>query len=381
MRIAIFSDTYVPEVNGVALTLKRYTDYLEKQGIEFRLFVPTTNTPVPSVPQVQRLTSTPFLLYRDCRFALPNPTQIKQVLDDFKPTLIHIATPFNLGLYGLHYGKKHNIRMIASYHTHFDDYLDYYYLTFLKKWIWKYMEWFHRSFEKVYVPSRSTKEKLLSKHLHPEIEIWGRGVNHHIYSPIKQRKNLFIDHYSIHDKKIILYVGRIAPEKDIQIVLETFYSLPDHIKKDTHLVIVGDGPLYRTLSEQYQENTTWTGFMEGEQLAQAYASSDLFLFPSPTETFGNVVLEALSSGLPVIGANAGGVQNLIENGVTGFLCEPKNVEAFVHQTVKLLENSSLRATFSTAARAFAKTMSWEEIFDQLIESFDEILKRKKRIPA
>jgi len=163
--------------------------------------------------------------------------------------------------------------------------------------------------------------------------------------------------------------------------LDTFYSLPDHLKKETHLVIVGDGPLYQTLSEQHQENITWTGFLEGEALTMAYASSDLFLFPSPTETFGNVVLEALSSGLPVIGANAGGVGDLIEDGVSGFLCEPKNIEAFTRQTAKLLENPSIRAHFSTAARAFAETKSWDEIFSQLIESFEDVVKRKTRISA
>lgn len=379
MRIAIFSDTYAPEINGVALTLKRYTDYLDKQGIAYRLFVPSTTTPVPSVPQIQRLTSIPFLLYRDCRFALPNPAHIKQALDEFNPTLIHIATPFNLGLYGLHYGKKRNIPMVASYHTHFDDYLDYYHLPFLKKWVWKYMDWFHRSFEKVYVPSESTKEKLLDKQIHEDIEVWGRGVDHQLFSPKKETN--FKEKYSIRQKNILLYVGRIVPEKDIHMVLETFYALPVNVKKDTHLVIVGDGPLYSTLSEQHKTNVTWTGFIKGEALAQVYASSDLFLFPSATETFGNVVLEALSSGLPVIGANAGGVQNLVEDGVTGYLCEPKDTEAFVQQTTLLLEKRLLRESFSIAARNFARTLSWDEIFGQLTRSFNKVLKKWKRLSA
>ncbi|MFD2628016.1 glycosyltransferase [Oceanobacillus kapialis] len=122
----------------------------------------------------------------------------------------------------------------------------------------------------------------------------------------------------------MLYVGRVSPEKDIDIVLDTYYSLANHVKEDTHLVMVGDGPLYKTLYEQHQENITWTGFLEGEQLARVYASSDVFLFPSPTETLGNVVLEALASGLPVVGANEGGIKNLVANGKSGFLCEPGN---------------------------------------------------------
>lgn len=129
------------------------------------------------------------------------------------------------------------------------------------------------------------------------------------------------------------------------------------------------------LSEKNQSNITWTGFIEGDSLAQVYASSDVFIFPSPTETFGNVVLEALSSGLPVIGANAGGVQHLINNGVNGFLCEPKNIEEFVSHTTLLLGTLSLRASFSKEAEQFVKTFSWNEIFERLIESFRSVLNR------
>ncbi|GAE37086.1 glycosyltransferase family 4 protein [Halalkalibacter akibai] len=381
MRIAIFSDTYAPEINGVARTLKRYTDYLDKMKIEYKLFVPESSYQVPAVSHVQRLTSIPFLLYPECRIALPNPLHLKQTLDEFNPTLIHIATPFNLGLYGLHYGKKHNIPMIASYHTHFDDYLSYYHLTFLEKWVWKYMSWFHRSFEKVYVPSNSTKEKLLSNKVHDQIEIWGRGVNHEMFSPTKRSKEQLKKKFHIKEKNILLYVGRIAPEKDIDIVLKTFQSLPESVNKDSHLIIVGDGPQFRSLAEQKLTNITWTGFMEGEPLAEIYASSDVFVFPSPTETFGNVVLEALASGLPVIGANSGGVQHLITNGKTGFLCEPKNVNQFVQQTSFLLENESLRTACSKEAREFALTFSWDDIFQELIKSLEVVVKERVRISA
>ncbi|OIJ10540.1 glycosyl transferase [Anaerobacillus alkalilacustris] len=372
MRIAIFSDTYAPEINGVAKTLKRYTDYLEKKGIEYKLFVPESSTAVPIVPQVQRFTSIPFLLYPECRIALPNPVHIKQTLEEFKPTLIHIATPFNLGLFGLHYGKKHNIPMVASYHTHFDDYLEYYHLTFLQKWIWKYMAWFHDSFEKVYVPSQSTKEKLLNQKIHNNIDIWGRGVNHNFFTPLKRASDMR-KNYNVNEKNVLLYVGRIAPEKDVHIVLETFHALPERVKKDTHLLIVGDGPLFKQLSEQKYPNITWTGFKKGEELAGIYASSDVFIFPSSTETFGNVVLEALASGIPVIGANEGGVQHLICHGETGFLCGKKNVEEFVYQTTTLLEKEYLRNEFAENARRFALTLSWDEIFDQLIDSYQDII--------
>ncbi|RXI98376.1 glycosyltransferase family 1 protein [Anaerobacillus alkaliphilus] len=380
MRIAIFSDTYAPEINGVAKTLKRYTNYLEARGIEYKLFVPESSTPVPTVPQVQRFTSIPFVLYPECRIALPNPLHIRQTLDDFNPSLIHIATPFNLGLFGLHYGKKHNIPMVASYHTHFDDYLEYYHLTFLQKWIWKYMSWFHRYFEKVYVPSESTREKLLSQQIHDKIELWGRGVDHSFFSPEKQTSKIR-EKYNIKEKNILLYVGRISPEKDVQVVLNTFHKLPEKIKKDTHLLMVGDGPLLKQLSELECEQITWTGFMEGNDLAEVYASSNVFIFPSSTETFGNVVLEAQSSGLPVIGARAGGVQHLINHGQNGFLCEPKNTQEFARYTSLLLDDCQLQQKLGDHACQFANAQSWEQIFDRLLASFEDVLKKKQRITA
>lgn len=380
MRIAIFSDTYAPEINGVAKTLKWYTDYLEKKGIEYRLFVPESSSPVPTAPQVQRFTSIPFLLYPECRLALPNPLQIKQALQDFKPTLIHIATPFNLGLFGLHYGKKHDIPMVASYHTHFDDYLGYYHLSFLQKWIWRYMTWFHRDFQKVYVPSESTKEKLLKQNIHHDIDLWGRGVNQSFFSPTKRSDELR-KKYQIKEKNILLYVGRIAPEKDIHIVLETFDSLSEQTKRNTHLLIVGDGPLLKSLSENEHKQITFTGFLKGKSLADVYASSDLFIFPSATETFGNVVLEALASGLPVVGARAGGVQHLIEHGKTGFLCGEKNVDQFVTYCEKLLNVDEERLIFAKNARNYALTKSWDEIFETLIISFKNVLAEKKRLTA
>ncbi|MFA9558342.1 glycosyltransferase family 4 protein [Evansella sp. AB-rgal1] len=380
MRIAIFSDTYAPEINGVARTLKRYTDYLDKSGIEYRLFVPESSTPIPPVPQVQRFTSVPFILYPECRIALPNPLHIKETLKEFNPTLIHITTPFNLGLFGLHYGRKHNIPMVASYHTNFDDYLGYYHLLFMEKWIWKYMTWFHSFFQKVYVPSQSTKEKLLKYKVHQNIEIWGRGVNNTYFSPLKRTVTMK-EKLGIKEKNVLLYVGRIAPEKDVRIAVDTFHNLPKESKKDTHLLIVGDGPQRKALSAKIEKQITYTGFMEGEELAEVYASSDVFLFPSPTETFGNVVLEAQASGLPVVGAKSGGVQHLVDNERDGFLCEEKNVDDFVKYTNILLENKKLRQTFSVRARESAVGKSWDNIFEKLVISMRNVIERRSRHSA
>lgn len=217
-------------------------------------------------------------------------------------------------------------------------------------------------------PSQSKKEKLLKQKVHRHIEVWGRGIDHFLYSPAKRSQQIR-KRYGITAKNIILYVGRIAPEKDIQVVLDTYHSLPVSLKRESHLIIAGDGPLFKTLAAQKDPNITFTGFIEGKELAKVYASADVFLFPSSTETFGNVVLEALSSGLPVICAKAGGVQHLVQHGVNGFLCQSKNTNHFTQAVSTVLTDQSIRVSFRAAARQFALSQSWDNIFNTLIKSY------------
>jgi len=192
-----------------------------------------------------------------------------------------------------------------------------------------------------------------------------------MYSPAK-RSDSIRERFGIREKHIVLYVGRIAPEKDVQLALEAFAQLPAALREQAHLLIVGDGPLLRKLSDTNPAGVTFAGFMEGEELAEVYASCDLFLFPSATETFGNVVLEAMASGLPVIGARAGGVQHLIAHGQTGYLCEAKHADAFLTHTAQLLSDADLRAMMGEQAREAALSRSWDQIFGQLLASFRQV---------
>ncbi|MCR6106838.1 glycosyltransferase family 1 protein [Salipaludibacillus agaradhaerens] len=381
MRIAIFSDTYVPEVNGVARTLKRLADYLTEREIDYKLFVPETlESTAPKTPTIERFRSIPFMLYRECRLAFPNVVHLKQSVEAFNPDIIHVATPFNLGLFAHHFGKKHHIPMVASYHTHFDDYLSYYHLDFLEKWLWKYMKWFHRPFEKVYVPSESTKAKLAFQDFHSNIDIWGRGVDHDFFTPQK-RSTLIKENYGITEKNIILYAGRIAPEKDIQTVIKTYFNLPKSLFSQTHLIMAGDGPLLSELKEKYNKEITFTGFANSDKLAELYASADIFMFPSATETFGNVVLEALSSGLPVIGADKGGTKHLVTDRKTGYLCSPGHVASFTTACTEVLTNTNLKAYMGRQARIQAMAHSWEDIFTKLMASYSTVVEQKRKATA
>ncbi|MBM7573488.1 glycosyltransferase family 4 protein [Aquibacillus albus] len=377
MKIAIFTDTYVPDVNGVAKTLQRFTNYLSDQGHEYQVFAPKSTKESKFTSQVHHLTSLPFFMYPDCRFSIPNLFQVKAEILRFQPDLIHIATPFNVGLCGLRYAKKYNIPIVGSYHTDFDKYLSYYNLDILSKPLWKYFHWFHRPMQKIFVPSADTLYTLKQMGF-TNLEIWGRGVDTTLFQPTMDNY-LIRKKYNIKEKYILNYVGRISPEKNVELLLEINAVLPKHLSDQIRWIIVGDGPSKPELMKQAPANMTFTGYLHGKDLADVYAASDLFVFPSATETFGNVVLEAMASGTPAISANSGGVVTIIKHGKNGFLCDPKHPEQFAITIENTIKNSEILATMSSQARAYAITQTWESTFDKLIAAYDRVLEKEENV--
>ncbi|MGE6595175.1 glycosyltransferase family 4 protein [Bacillus proteolyticus] len=375
MRVAIFTDTFTPQVNGVAKTLERLTKYFQRENIAYSVFAPQHTAEDNFVANVNKMRSIPLtILYPECRFSFPTP-RIKRELLAFKPDIIHIATPFNMGLCGLYYAKKLNIPVVGSYHTDFDAYLRYYKIEFLSNMLWNYLSWFHSHMQKNFVPSPETLHQLKKKGFQ-QLYIWGRGVDCTLFHPT-YNKDLFRKKYNITAKYILSYVGRLAPEKDID-TLQDLIVKTTHARSDIHWLIAGDGPLAKTLRENVPKtNVTFTGYLQGEDLAEAYASSDLMVFPSATETFGNVVLESLACGTPVIGANGGGVKNIITDGKTGFLCEPKNANSFLSSIYELLNNEEMRKQISLDAQSYAATQSWDEIFSNLLMHYDDVIQSRK----
>ena len=375
MKIAIFTDTFVPDVNGVAKTLKRFTDYLSSKGYEYRVFAPKSASQSLYSSDIHRFKSLPFFLYPEIRLALPNMLHVRDELLQFKPDIIHVATPFNVGLCGLHYAKKLNIPLVGSYHTDFDKYLEYYDLQFLTKVLWRYMGWFHRPMRKIFVPSIDTLENL-KKHGFVNLDIWPRGIDCNAFHP-NLNPNAIRNKYQIKEKYILLYVGRIAPEKDVLLLPDIHEQLPDNIKDDVHWLIVGEGPSKEELMSKAIGNMTFTGFLSGPDLAHVYAGSDLFVFPSPTETFGNVVLEALASGTPAICANAGGVRTIVKDKQTGLLCGEKNITHFASAIAELLLDRRKRTEMSLNGRQYALTQTWDSIFEALLTNYEVAIEDRK----
>ncbi|WP_449539034.1 glycosyltransferase family 4 protein [Ferdinandcohnia sp. Marseille-Q9671] len=376
MKIAIFTDTYYPEVNGVARTLKRYTDYLREHNYSVKVFAPMPESGEYVSMNIHRFKSLSFFLYPECRIAFPNMLHIRAELERFAPDIIHVATPFNIGLCGNYYAKKLNIPLVGSYHTDFDYYLQFYDLQFLSTILWSYMKWFHKPFQKLFVPSLQTKMQVEEKGF-ANVEIWPRGVDCELFHPY-YRKNDVWEKYQISKKYLLTYVGRLAPEKNVDLLIEMAHSLPSVWKEKIQWLIVGDGPLRGKMEEEAPTNMKFTGFLKGNELAELYAASDVFVFPSPSETFGNVMLEAMASGTPVIGANAGGVRNVVQEGVTGILCEPGNGMEMNKAILRLLENEGIRNRMGMEGRRYALTQKWDVIFEKLLQSYSTVLKEQQK---
>lgn len=388
MRLLFFTDTYLPQVNGVSRTLGRFSDYLQRTGTEHLIVTPRTGDHRTRTPAglagsgdlpVRSLASIPFALYPQCRLALPMMASLRQEIEAFQPDLIHLLTPFNVGLSGLRFARRHGIPHVASYHTHFDRYMEHYHMKALIPAYWAYTRWFHQSCSAVFAPSTETVDVLREQGLH-RLRIWSRGVDASLYSPAKRNPDLR-QKLGITAPLLLLYVGRIAPEKDIDTLTAIMHALPDPLRSQVHWLVAGDGPRLQQLQDEAPPGVTFLGYQEGEELAELYASADLFVFPSSTETFGNVVLEALASGLPVIGAAAGGVQELVADGRTGRLCEPRQPEAFVRAISELLSSPQQLAAHREAARQAALQRSWDSIFSDLVQDYASILDAQRAADA
>lgn len=369
MRLAIFSDTYLPQVNGVARTVDRISSYLSNQDVPCLIFAPNCGLLPQSSENLHNFPAFNLPLYPECKIALPYYPKIRKILDEFKPDLLHLVTEFSMGLCGLKYASEQSLPVVASYTTNFSRYMAYYKLGFLEKITWRYLRWFHNQCHLNYCPSQTVKDELEIEGFR-DIAIWGRGIDTEFFSPDK--KSDILKRIAPDKSLFYLYVGRLAPEKDLDVLFNAWQIVSKGVP-EAHLVITGDGPLANELKQKYGAGVTFTGYRHGEDLAAVYASGDVFVFPSTTETFGNVVLEAMAAGLPVVAAAAGGVKNLLVDGDNGIVCGPRNHHEMASAMLSLAKNNELRAKMSLRARQFALKQTWEAILGNLLNSYKEVI--------
>ncbi len=373
MKLAIVTETFYPQIDGIVTRLTATVDWLiQEAGLEILVIAPEMGIKEYKGARVEGIPGQTFFLYPGKKFAFPTK-KVDRLLREYQPDLVHVVNPAFLGVSGVYAANRHKWPLLASYHTHVPIYADYYRLPWLKPALWWYFRKLHNKADLNLCTSNSVSKDLKEQNFH-NVHVWQRGVDTKKYHPGNydqaMRERLTNGHP---EKKLLLYVGRIAPEKELEKVRDVLEASDEFC-----MAMVGDGP-HRPALEKYFKGTqtVFTGFLQGEELAQAYASSDIFIFPSTTETLGLVILEAMASGLPIVAAKSGPTEEQINDGMTGVLYNPKKKGEFV-QKVLTLENESYRQTLSEQARASSRHFSWEAQAEQLLGYYKEVFKVKER---
>lgn len=371
MRVAYFTESLYPLVDGVSRTLARLFATLEERSIDFRVYSPfVPDKSVPWSGRVRRSGYVHFPPYPDYRISLP---YTRGVLDDarsFEPDLVHVVSPTPMGLRATRIARSLGVPAVTSFHTHFVSYFRYYGVGPLEPFGWWMMKSFYGRFEKVYAPSESIIREL-GEHQIDNVELWSRGIDLTLFSPANRSPETVKAAGGDDSTPVLLLVSRLVKEKDLLDLVEV-----DRILRERGVrfafAFVGDGPL-RSKLEQALPAAVFAGHQSGKDLARWYASADVFIFPSTTETLGNVVLEALASALPSVVVDRGGPQDLIDHGANGFVARANDPADIAGYLQRLLQDRELRTRMALSARESASSRSWSEVNGGLIESYRRVI--------
>ncbi len=375
MRVALFTETFLPDVNGIVTTLCRLLEHLHKEGHETLLFAPQGAPLSYAGAQIIPLRGIPFPLYPDIRFTPPQPGMVP-ALRAFGPDLLHFAGLMALGPAARFAARQLRLPAVAAYHTDLPAYSVHYGLGALRHAAYSYLRWIHNACAVTLCPSSATLADLRGRGFR-RLRLWGRGVDTVRFHPSHRSAAWRTAVGARSDERVLLYVGRLAVEKRLDLLADALRGL-DGVR----LVLVGDGPARPMLEQRFDGlPVTFTGFLGGTDLSVAYASSDVFVFPSDTETFGQVVQEAMASGLPVIAARAGGVIDLVREHVTGVFFNPGSAPDLRAAIARLTADAALCAAFGQAGCAAAEQRSWPRVLDELMQHYRRALRWRPRLAS
>ncbi len=369
LRVAYFAGTMKPGHDGVTRVLYRLAETLRERDVSSIFFSPLIPAPEEQPVPMVRVPSVVFPLHKEYRLALPSHSAFASQLRNFKPDLIHINSPCTLGHAAVRYAAMHGIPAVATYHTHFPSYASYYKIKPLEGMGWNYLRGLYNSCQRLYVPSRPIVDELMQHGIHNTYFL-PHGVDTEAFHP-NFRSMEWRESLGSAGRNVVLFVGRLVWEKNLRVLAEAYARIRAR-RSDVVFAIVGDGPIRGEL-EQMMPGARFLGYRSGEALATAYASSDVFVMPSTTETFGNVTLEAMASGIAPVCANAGGARGIIQPGVTGLLADPGDAQDLAEKLVLLLDNPGKRAELADQALRFARQQTWERIFDELFADYHTVI--------
>lgn len=376
LRIALFSGNYNYVRDGANQALNRLVEYLLRQGAAVRVYSPTIDA--PAFEPTGDLVSVPSFAIpgrAEYRFATGLSDKVRADLDAFKPNVIHVSSPDLLGHKAIGYGEEKNIPVVASFHTRFETYLRYYGLGFLEGFLLGIQRRFYDRCDMVFAPSQSMADFLHEQKMGHEIRIWTRGIDQSIFNP-KHRDLTWRSSIGLsNDIPVVGFFGRLVLEKGLDVVSETI-SVLEKQGVAHQVLIVGEGPARVNFAKEHPK-AVFTGHLMREDLGRAVASMDMFLFPSITETFGNVTLEAMACGLPVVASNATGSRDIISDGVDGRLIKPGDISAFAAAVREYCENDALRLQAGQAGLAKSKGYSWDAVNQVMVDGYIQAIEARE----
>lgn len=373
MRIALFTEVFLPKVDGVVTRVTRTLDQLSELGHTALVFAPGEAPEQHGPHRVVRVRSTSFRpWYPELRVGLPTP-RIAREMQAFRPDVVHAVNPVWLAAYGVISARRRDLPLLASFHTDVPSYVTRLGLSALRAPSSAWITWSHNQAEVNLCTSGQMVERAEAVGIE-RVDLWPKAVDTDTYHPgagtTEMRGRLTDGHP---DAPLLLYVGRLSPEKDLDQLLEPIRRLAG---SGVRLAFVGSGPAREELERLFAGTpTVFTGYLGGADLAAAYASADVFAFPSTTETLGLVALESMASGVPVVGADAGGIPFVIDDGRTGYLVTPGAVDALTDRLQRLVTDTDLRARMGAAARAEAEQHSWRAATEALVGFYELAIQR------
>lgn len=376
LRVMVVTETFPPEINGVSKTLHRMLSDLLQRGHEIILVRPrqssndmaTANGNYREV--LVRGAKIPF--YEDLRFGFPEKRLLRRLMQFEKPDLVHVVTEGPLGLSAVRAARHLKLPVVSDFRTNFHSYARYYKVGFIGKLVHSYLRNLHNLTHATLAPTAQIVDQLAASG-YKNLKVVSRGIDTTLFHPAQKDSKLRKSWGLTPSDFAVLYVGRIAPEKNLGLLVRAFRNLQAKVP-EAKLILVGDGPAKEKLKSEHPD-FIFAGMQKGQELAKHYATGDLFLFPSVTETFGNVVLEAMASGLPIVAYDYAAAKEYLRHGKSALLPALDKEEEFAELACLLAENKKLAKKLGIQARKTAEGCSWEDVADTLETVYAEFGKR------